>query len=349
MRNGAPGAVAAAGPGWCDPVASAAVKFSTAVPGLSRYPPIEPPWSAAMTPDDVQLVARTADDLGFDGLFVPEHLDLPVGLADAMGAHWPHALTAMAFLAGATRRIAVASSVVILPLHHPVALAKAVATLDVLSGGRVILAVGVGHAKEEFDALGVPFAERGRIADEYLEAMGHLWSDEEPVFEGRFVRFEGVRFEPKPRQTPHPPIWIGGNSRAALRRAARFGQGWFPWLVTADQLPALLAELRAEPDFGPPERPFDVVCSVSSPRVRESDHRPLEGDEGRPVPLDSRQAVVDAVAHLDGLGVTWTSVPFPGRRAESLGEHLDQLAWAATEILPLFRDGSPPGEDRDPT
>ena len=313
------------------------MKFTTTVPGLSRYPPIEPPWSSSLSSADLQLVARTADELGYDALLVPEHLVLPNELAEAMGAYWPDALTAMAFLAGATTRIALASSVVILPLHHPVALAKAVSTLDVMSGGRVILAVGVGHAEPEFDALGVPFHERGRVADEYLEAMRLLWQEAEPRFEGRYVSFGGVRFEPKPLQRPHPPIWIGGNSAAALRRAARYGQGWFPWLVTAEELPAHLARLRAQPEFGPPDRPFDVVLSVSPVRVSEFDHRPLEGTEGMPAPIGSRDELVDAVGRLAELGVTWTSVPYPGPRAGSLSEHLDQMAWTATEVMPQFR------------
>jgi probable F420-dependent oxidoreductase len=165
-----------------------------------------------------------------------------------MGAHWPHALTAMSFLAGATSRVTVISAVVILPLHNPVVLAKEIATLDVLSGGRLIVAFGVGHAAEEFEALGVRFDQRGRMADEYLEAMSVLWTEDAPSYDGRYVRFADIRFEPKPLQKPHPPLWIGGNSPASLRRAARW-QGWFPWKVTAAELPARLAELRRDPAF----------------------------------------------------------------------------------------------------
>ncbi len=219
-----------------------------------------------MSASDMQRLARGIDDLGFDGLLVPEHIVLPPELAGAMGAHWPHALTAMSFLAGATSRVTVISAVVILPLHNPVVLAKEIATLDVLSGGRLIVAFGVGHAAEEFEALGVRFDQRGRMADEYLAAMSALWTEDAPSYDGRYVRFADIRFEPKPFQKPHPPLWIGGNSPASLRRAARW-QGWFPWQVTAAELPARLAELRRDPAFEDTERgdtlhSFDVMLPV---------------------------------------------------------------------------------------
>jgi probable F420-dependent oxidoreductase len=312
------------------------VRFVTGMPGLSRYAPVEPPWASEMSATDMQRLARAIDDLGFDGLLVPEHIVLPPDLADTMGAHWPDALTAMAFLAGATSRLTVISAIVILPLHHPLVAAKAIATLDVLSGGRVIVACGVGHSAEEYEALGVRFDQRGRMADEYLEAMSVLWTEEEPSFEGRFVRFADIRFEPKPYQRPHPPIWIGGNSHAALRRAARW-QGWFPWQVTAAELPSLLAELRKDPAFGDDGRPFDVMLSVSPVRVDPNDHRPLGSGSGAPLPTASAQGAVDAVGALADSGVTWTSVPPPGPPTRSLEEYLERLDWVAREVIAHFR------------
>jgi probable F420-dependent oxidoreductase len=313
------------------------MNFVTGVPGLSRYAPTEPSWAYTMTSADFQKVARTADEVGYGALLVPEHIVLPEELATTMGAHWPHALTAMAFLAGATNRIKVLSAVVILPAHNPIVLAKAIATLDVLSGGRVIVAVGVGHAEAEFDALGISFKDRGRMADEFLEAMPILWGEDDPVFHGRFVNFEGIRFEPKPLQKPHPPLWIGGSSAAAVRRAARFGQGWFPHLVSEAELAEYLATLRADPQFGDPQRPFDVMLSVSPVRVREGDHRPIDGGTGAPIPPLSAEWAVDAVGRLAELGVTWTTVLYPGPPARSLEEHLDRLAWVAEEIIARTR------------
>ena len=151
-----------------------------------RYPPgYTPEWETRLSTTDFQLIARTADDLGYDAIQVPEHIVMPNDLATMMGAYWPHAFTAMAFIAGATTRLAVNASVIVLPYHEPITLAKAVATLDVLSGGRVVLSVGVGHAEDEFRALGVPFEKRGRIADEYLEVMKVLWTEDAPCLRGR--------------------------------------------------------------------------------------------------------------------------------------------------------------------
>jgi probable F420-dependent oxidoreductase len=312
------------------------VRFVTGMPGLSRYPPVEPPWAPKMSTADIQRLARGIDDLGFDGLLVPEHIVLPPDLAEAMGAHWPHALTAMSFLAGATTRLTVISAIVILPLHTPVVLAKEIATLDVLSGGRLIVAFGVGHAAEEFEALGVRFDQRGRMADEYLEAMSVLWSEDVPSFTGDYVRFADIRFEPKPIQKPHPPIWIGGNSRASLRRAARW-QGWFPWQVTAAELPLRLAELRRDRTFADGGDPFDVMLPVSPVRVDERDHRPLDAGGGAPIPPASAQAAVDAVGALAEIGVTWTSVPPPGPPSRTLDEYLERLDWVAREVMCHFR------------
>jgi probable F420-dependent oxidoreductase len=199
------------------------------MPGLMRFPPADyaddaANWEAAMDAADYQDIAREAERLGFDALTVPEHIVLPPSLAQQMGGFWPDAMTAMAFVAGATTRIRVRSGVLVVPYHPPVQLAKAVATLDHLSGGRVMLNVGVGMARGEFEALGVPFTARGRLTDEYISAMKALWSDAEHVsFDGREVSFRDVVFAPKPRQRPHPPLWFGGRSAPALRRALRLG------------------------------------------------------------------------------------------------------------------------------
>jgi len=299
-----------------------------------RYPPgFTPEWETQLSTTDFQTIARTADDLGYDAIQVPEHIVMPNDLATMMGAYWPHAFTAMAFIAGATTRLAVNASVIVLPYHEPITLAKAVATLDVLSGGRVVLSVGVGHAEDEFRALGVPFEKRGRIADEYLEVMKVLWTEDAPCYEGEFVQFGDVRFEPKPVQQPHPRIWIGGNSKAALRRAARHGSGWMPWLVTPDELPACLAELRDMPGYDADN--FDLMMPPAPIRIRESDHTVLDPD-GPMGSFADAQAVIDAIGGLVELGVTWTSIPHPGPAATSLTEHLEHLAWGAETVMPLF-------------
>lgn len=311
-----------------------AVKFSTGLPGVTRYPPITQDWEAKLTPEDFQRVARTADELGFDSLAIPEHIVMPSDLVEHMGPFWSDALTVMAFVAGATSRITVDSCVIVLPYHHPITYAKAISTLDYLSGGRVRITLGVGMAEREFDALGVPFHERGRVTDEYLAAMIELWTQDEPKFHGKYVNFEGIYFEPKPVQQPYPPLWIGGNSRAAMRRAARH-DGWFPWLITPEQLPECLDYIRSQPEFEARTRPFEVALPVSPPSVNE-DHVPLDDEgSGRGVVPVGKQAMIDAIGRLQEAGVTSTSVPLGP--CSSLTEYLDGLHWVAEEIIPIFR------------
>jgi probable F420-dependent oxidoreductase len=138
-------------------------------------------------------------------------------------------LTAIAYLAAKTSRLRFLTSVMVVPHRPAVLTAKILSTIDVLSAGRLFVGIGAGWLKEEFEAIGAPnFAERGIATDEYLRAFRELWTAQEPRFEGRFVKFAGILFAPKPVQKPHPPIWVGGESGAAMRRAARLGDGWYP-------------------------------------------------------------------------------------------------------------------------
>jgi probable F420-dependent oxidoreductase len=322
------------------------MKFSTGFPGLMHYPPEQfPPgggnWQEKLTTEDFQLIARTAEELGYDSINTSEHLVMPKDLVDAMGAHWPDAFTVMSFIAGATTRIAVNSAVIVMPYHEPIAFAKAVSTLDLLSSGRVMLTLGVGMARGEFAALGVPFEKRGRVMDEYIAAMKVLWSEDDPSFQGEFVAFEDIVFEPKPVQKPHPPLWIGGSSMAALRRAARVGDGWTPsgsqggkgpWLNGVDDLPMFLEEARRIPGFAEREHEFGISLTPVTTRFGPN-HEPLPGDR----PLDGVQDLVDRIGALQEAGVTWTSIPRPGPPAQSLADHLEGLEWAATEVMARFR------------
>jgi probable F420-dependent oxidoreductase len=319
------------------------MKFLTGLPGLSRYPPSDfPPgtdhWQAHMSCADFQQIARAADDLGFDSISVSEHVALPAELEANMGAYWPHAMTGMAFIAGATTRIKVTASVMVLPYHHPVPLAKAISTLDVLSGGRVILSCGTGMAPAEFAAVGVPFERRGAVTDEYVAAMKELWTQDRPQFHGEWVQFSDIVFEPKPVQRPNPPLWFGGRALVALRRAARVGDGWAPnggflgkgpWFGEPEELPDLLAEVRETRAAAGIERPFDISLPVVRAGIGPGHtHRPPKF-----VP-DSAAQIIDEIGRLAELGVTWTSVSRPNATENSLTEYLDNLQWIAEEIFP---------------
>ncbi|MEZ5855098.1 MAG: TIGR03619 family F420-dependent LLM class oxidoreductase [Hyphomicrobiaceae bacterium] len=192
-------------------------------------------------PDTLATVARRAEALGFEHFGVSDH----VIVATEVESRYPYSatgkffaqdtghsveqLTTLGFLAAATHRIRLLTSVMVLPHRHPVLTAKMLATLDVLSKGRLTLGVGVGWMAEEIELLGgPPFASRAKSSDEYIEAFYQLWSAEAPRKDGHFTSFKDLKFQPKPVQKPHPPIWIGGEVGAARRRAGRLGTGWYP-------------------------------------------------------------------------------------------------------------------------
>ena len=158
---------------------------------------------------------------------------------------WLDPFDTLAFLAGVTERVRIGMSVLIVPYRHPFDVARRVATIDVLSGGRFVLGTGVGWLEEEFDLLGVPFQRRGKRTREYVEMMKALWTEDSPRYEGEFVQLrEDVNVLPRPLQKPHPPIWVGGESEYALKRVVRFGDGWHIALLTFDQIRPMLERLK---------------------------------------------------------------------------------------------------------
>jgi probable F420-dependent oxidoreductase len=190
--------------------------------------------------------AKLAEQVGFESLWVGDHIALPDNDDNPREQPRIEALVALAHLAALTDRIRLGAGVIVLPQRQPVLLAKQLASIDHLSNGRLTVGIGVGHLAPELSALGVPLAERGARTDEYLAAMRALWAEPEPSFAGRFVSFDGVLQRPLPVQRPHPPIVIGGESRAALRRAVRSGNGWYGWEVTPEQTASAVADMRAE-------------------------------------------------------------------------------------------------------
>lgn len=195
---------------------------------------------AYVDPAKAVALAQAADEAGFESLWTVEHTVVPGGY----GSTYPYAdggkmaggndaiplpdpLIWMSYVAAATRRVKLATGIMILPQHNPVVVAKQVATLDHLSGGRVMLGIGVGWLKEEFDALGVPFEDRGRRTDEYIAVLRELWGSEKPSFSGEFVRFKEAYCRPQPKHG-QVPIIVGGHSPPAARRAGRLGDGFFP-------------------------------------------------------------------------------------------------------------------------
>jgi len=211
-------------------------------------------------PDNLKNLARTAEQVGIESMWVVEHVVIPVGYRstypyDPSGKipgpesmPLPDPLLALTYAAAVTERIKLGTGILILPQRHPIYVAKEVATLDVLSNGRAILGIGIGWLREEFDALGIPFEERAARTAESVRAMRSLWKGEPAPFEGKFFRWGPLESNPKPVQTPGVPIVVGGHTESAARRAARYGDGFFPGVADLAKLKGLLATLRQECD-----------------------------------------------------------------------------------------------------
>ena len=303
------------------------MKLGFAMPHMLRLKATCQPWEAAVTGADQKRLAQWADKWGYAQISVPEHHIIPRSHVELSGPHYFNAYTAMAYYAGATENIGVNSCIAILPVQNPIVTAKALATMDWLSGGRVTVTFAVGWLMEEFDILGVPFHERGRMADEYLAAIIELWTKEDPVFEGKYVSFRDVAFEPKPLQKPHIPIWMGGDADAALKRAARFASGWWPFLTKPDTIPDKIDFIKSQPDYN--GRLTEVFYGMSTSRVGEG-HAVIDDPKARPGM--SKAEIIDRLNLFEALGVTMSSVPIP--RLDHIEEYFDYTQWVAEEIMP---------------
>ncbi len=224
-------------------------------------------------PSSVAAVARKAEELGFESLWIPEHIILPVNYqspypyssSGRMPAppetplHDP--MLALAYAAAITTRIRLATGIFVLPIRNPFATAKAVASLDVLSGGRFIFGVGIGWLREEFDAVGMNFSDRAPRMREYVELLKELWSKDEPVYHGKHVSIEGFKMNPKPVQKPHPPFVFGGHTEPSLKRAARLGDGWYGIGEDFDEVGRVIKRLREHEHEQHRSKPLELTVA----------------------------------------------------------------------------------------
>ncbi len=301
------------------------MRFWAGVPGLLEVKAITQPWEAALSGRDSLAVAKLIDSLGFYGVSVSEHFLTASSQVDLTGNRWFDGSTAQAAIAGATERVVINTLLTILPLHHPVEMAKSLATVDWFSGGRAAVTFGVGWQAEEYAAMNVDFATRGRRADECLEAIFELWHAEDPEFHGEFFDFAEVKFGPKPLQSPHPPVWMGGDADRVLRRAARFADGWAPWLTAPEDIPKKLDLVFSDSAYD--GREFSVFCSLGARNVGEG-HEVVDAHRAS----RNLDAVLSELGMLAELGVTDTSVPVPPCRDRA--EYEEHLAWVAEEVIP---------------
>ena len=254
-------------------------------------------------------LACEAESRGFNSVWVSEHLFHTGYVAERLGsAPYHEPITVLTAVAVETERVRLGTSVLILPWHQPVQLAKSIASLDDLSAGRVTLGVGVAVAEDEYANLGVDFSKRGKIANEMLAAMQVLWREEVPEFSGELYQFQGLRFEPKPVQAPHPPILVGGASAAAFRRIALYGDGWHPLSPSVNEVVKGIEDIagacrKVERDPASVRIcPRLIVRFMEEPWDRPlKDRRTLRGtvEEVRAMLDAYRQAGVDEVV-LDG-------------------------------------------------
>jgi probable F420-dependent oxidoreductase len=218
--------------------------------------------------------------------------------------------------------------VLVLPYHSPFDVAKQYATLDRLSGGRVILGVGTGHLRPEFLALGVDYDARGDVTDEYVRIIKTLWSDQPASFRGARFAFDDVHLAPRPLQQPHPPVWIGGNTRRAVRRAIELGDGWVPWQVTFDELRDRLEYARGLPSYAERAQPLDVTVPAGPIEITAN------AIDGARAPFaGSAEQIVGDIRAYQSIGVTGMTAGF---RSRSLAERLEQLDQFARDVMPAF-------------
>jgi probable F420-dependent oxidoreductase len=284
-----------------------------------------PTQGPVATRDALMQFCREAERRDIASLRVSDHVVFPRSTSgESPGGRFPHApdtpylepVAVLAAAAMATERARLGASVFILGHRHPVVMAKMLTTIDTLSNGRLICGVGVGWWAEELTALGVPFKQRGRHADEILKVFKTLWTSDHPTFAGEFFRFGDLGFQPKPVQKPHPPIWVGGNSPGAFRRVVTYGDGWHATFLQPPELRAGLDKLRAAADAV--KRPFDTI-ELS---MRVATKGPMK---------ETRQAIVDLLGAYKKAGLTHVMLDI---RRDSLSEMIENLDMVATEIRP---------------
>ncbi|MEM7249967.1 MAG: LLM class F420-dependent oxidoreductase [Pseudomonadota bacterium] len=303
--------------------------------------------------EDLVTIATRAEALGYDMLSVSDHLVVPQAIApeypysDTGEFAWTadgsadcmEQFTLLAWLAAVTRSIHLLTSVIVIPHRNPVFMAKSVATTDQLSGGRVILGCGAGWMREEFAALNIPdFDARGRVTNEYINAMKTLWREPVATFDGEFVQFDNVAADPKPVQSPHPPFWIGGESMPAIRRAATMGDGWYPFgsnpKFRMDTIPDYVArrdKLFAEAESAGRD-PSALTLAYNCAFHNETAQTRPDGE--RLLFTGSPQQRADDIHSLAATGVTHMMVNVT---ATDRSQMLDRMEAFAKEVMPLAR------------
>ena len=279
----------------------------------------EDSWEAAGGPEDLRQIALAADRLGYFYLTCSEHVGIPADVVPIRGGRYYDPLPTFGFLAAVTTRVRFMTHVLVLPYHHPLAVAKRYGTLDRLCGGRLMLGVGVGSLEPEFELLGAEFARRGERYGDALAALRAAFGRREPAYEGEHYRFDGFVIDPCGVQE-RVPLWLGGRSPRSLRRALVSGDGWNPFRLTTEEVADLIPRAREWPEWKARSEPFDVGLGPAA-----------SADVARPGGVD---VLVDGVARARDAGATVINLGVA--RSDSLAHYLDQLEIIAERVIPRF-------------
>jgi probable F420-dependent oxidoreductase len=288
------------------------------------------PWEKQAGPGELAKIARVADEAGFFYIGVCDHTAIPARLSDAMGTTWYDTTATLGWLAALTTRTHLLSHVLVLAQRHPLRAAKELSTLDLLSGGRLIVGVGAGHVPEEYELLTGGFADRGRHTDEAVSALARAFTTEFPELPGPRFPASGLGISPRPVRQPRPPIWIGGSSPAALRRTAAFGDGWLPQGTRRRDLPDHIARIRALREELRGGAPLDIGTIVEPIHLAG-----VTGDWELPsyVLKGGPAEIASSLRELVALGVNHLQVRFMARSAE---EFCQQTEAFGAEVGPLL-------------
>ena len=284
------------------------------------------PWEPTAGTAELRRVAEACDRAGFFYLAVCDHVCVPRASAPAMSTVWYDAVATLGFLAAATTRIRLLSYVWVAAYRHPLQTAKAFMTLDALSGGRIILGVGAGHLEGEFATLGIDFRRRGKLLDESIDVVVKAFLDEYPEHDGETWRVHDVGLRPRPVQQPRPPVWVGGNTPAALRRAAARGDGWLPQGTFRDQLPGQIATVLSHRRKVRGDAPIEIGANSPWLYVGQPGF-----DPGPNALTGSPDAIAASLRELRAMGVSHCGVRF---RTRSCDELCDQIAAFASDVAP---------------
>ncbi|NUU21378.1 MAG: TIGR03619 family F420-dependent LLM class oxidoreductase [Streptomycetaceae bacterium] len=286
-------------------------------------------WEETAGPDDLAAVAQACDRGGFAYIAVCDHTAIPRSHAPMMGTEWWDTMTTLGWLAGITSNVRLVSHVAVLAYRHPMMTAKAFATLDVISKGRAIVGAGAGHVEAEFAMFGLDFKDRGAALNEALELLDLALREEFVTYQGKRYQVDDMGQKPRPVQGPRPPIWIGGSAGAALKRVAKYADGWLPQGSPRDTFPQQVAELRRlREECGRGDEPMDIGAITEMLYVGEP-----AWEVGKHTLTGAPEKIAESLRWYGEQGANQIQIRFRNRDRQEL---LDQIEAFSTQVAPLL-------------